>query len=292
MYAEPGMFTISFASINVCSCARVEQPSSFRHSQSSVQGLEKTIGDAVTKHVTVGQATSVNQLKVMSATPTKLRLLQVERAAGMGFNISNHTTRGKKTTLAVFEQNLTIEFLSWGQYMSVHIMGAVAEAINHIIVVWVAHPQDKTALIVHHLYSMQGGGLAIHAPMHAKGVIHLHFLNSANELDSDVFKWGAGNAAHFELLCEPVNGWSKGKADTFTPRRGPQNQKRGAKGSPEVYFEVSAKILPRWHISGHLKILRTISGNTLPTYQVLLSQCYYHRETRLNATKRFCICSL
>ena len=215
-------------------------------------------------------AASVNQLKVMSAAPTELRLLQVERAEGMGFNISNHTARGKKTTLTVFEQKLTTEFLNWGQYMSVHIMGVVAEAINHIIMVWVAHPQDKTALIVHYLHSMQGGGLAIHAPMHAKGVVHLRFLNSANELDSDVFKWGAGNAGHIELLCEPVNGWPKRKADTFTPRRGPQNQKRGAKGSPDVCFEAWAKILPRWHISGHLKILRTISGNTVPTYQVLL----------------------
>ena len=234
MYAEPGMFTIFLDSNNVCSCARVDQPTSFRHSQRSVQGLKKTIGDAVTKHVTVGQASSVNQLKVMSAAPTELRLLQVERASGMGFNISNHTARGKKTTLAVFEQKLTTEFLNWGQYMSLHIMGAVAEAINQIIVVWVAHPQYKTALIVHHLHSMQGGGLAIHAPLHAKGVIHLRFFNSANELDSDVFKWGAGNAGHFELLCEPVNGWPKGKADTLTPRRGPQNQKRGAKGSPDA----------------------------------------------------------
>ena len=271
MYAEPGMFTIFFASNNVCSYGRVEQPTSFHHSQRSVQGLKKTIGDAVTKHVTVGQVTSVNQLKVMSATPTELRLLQVKRAAGMGFNISNHTARGTKTTLAVFEQKLTTEFLNWGQYMSVHIMGAVAEAINHTIVVWVTHPKNKTALIVHHLYSMQGGGLAIHAPIHAKGVIHLHFLDSANELDSDVFKWGAGNAGHFELLCEPVNGWPKGKADTLTPRRGPQNQKRGAKGSPDVCFEAWAKILPRWHISGHLKILRIISGNTVPTYQVLFA---------------------
>ena len=154
MYAEPGMFTIFLDSNNVCSCARVDQPTSFRHSQRSVQGLKKAIGDAVTKHVTVGQASSVNQLKAMSATPTELRLLQVERASGMGFNISNHTVRGKKTTLAVFEQKLTTEFLNWGQYMSVHIMGAVAEAINHIIVVWVAHPQDKTALIVHHLHSI------------------------------------------------------------------------------------------------------------------------------------------
>ena len=25
---------------------------------------------------------------------------------------------------------------------------------------------------------------------------------------------------------------------------------------------------------------------------ILLTQCYYHRGTRLNAMKRFCICSL
>ena len=58
MYAESGMFTIFLDSNNVCSCARVDQPTSFRHSQRSVQGLKKTIGDAVTKHVTVGQASS------------------------------------------------------------------------------------------------------------------------------------------------------------------------------------------------------------------------------------------
>ena len=80
----------------------------------------------------------------------------------------------------------------------------------------------------------------------------------------------SGVRANFELLYELVNGWLEGKADTFTPRRGPQNQKRGAKGSPDVCFEAWVKILPRWHISGHLKILRIISGNTVPTYQVLL----------------------
>ena len=30
----------------------------------------------------------------------------------------------------------------------------------------------------------------------------------------------------------------------------------------------------------------------LPGNIILLTQCYYHRGTRLNAMKRFCICSL
>ena len=33
------------------------------------------------------------------------------------------------------------------------------------------------------------------------------------------------------------------------------------------------------------------NGELLPDI-ILLTQCYYHRETRLNAMKRFCICSL
>ena len=37
-----------------------------------------------------------------------------------------------------------------------------------------------------------------------------------------------------------------------------------------VCFEASAKILQIRHISGHLKNLRIISGNIVPTYQVLV----------------------
>ena len=33
------------------------------------------------------------------------------------------------------------------------------------------------------------------------------------------------------------------------------------------------------------------NGGLLPDI-ILLTQCYYHRRTRLNAMKRFCICSL
>ena len=33
------------------------------------------------------------------------------------------------------------------------------------------------------------------------------------------------------------------------------------------------------------------NGGLLPDI-ILLTQCYYHRGTRLNATKKFCICSL
>ena len=34
------------------------------------------------------------------------------------------------------------------------------------------------------------------------------------------------------------------------------------------------------------------NGGFLPDIIILLNQCYYHRETRLNALKRFRICSL
>ena len=34
------------------------------------------------------------------------------------------------------------------------------------------------------------------------------------------------------------------------------------------------------------------NGGLLPDIIILLTQCYYHRRTRLNAMKRFCICSL
>ena len=37
-----------------------------------------------------------------------------------------------------------------------------------------------------------------------------------------------------------------------------------------VCFEAIAKILQRRHISGHVKNLRMISGNIVPTYQVLV----------------------
>ena len=40
-----------------------------------------------------------------------------------------------------------------------------------------------------------------------------------------------------------------------------------ALGVGSVCFEAWAKILPRWYISGHLKILRIISGNMLYYYQ-------------------------
>ena len=47
-----------------------------------------------------------------------------------------------------------------------------------------------------------------------------------------------------------------------------------------LYFEVSTKN-PRF----------TNNGGFLPGI-ILLTRCYYHRGTRLNAMKRFCICSL
>ena len=50
-----------------------------------------------------------------------------------------------------------------------------------------------------------------------------------------------------------------------------------------------------WHEVGMLKVPAEKgvqhNGRFLPDI-ILLIQCYYHRETRFNAMKRFCICSL
>ena len=40
-----------------------------------------------------------------------------------------------------------------------------------------------------------------------------------------------------------------------------------------------------------IKVIVQYSGVFIPDI-VLLTQAYYHRGTRLNAMKRFCICSL
>lgn len=208
------------------------QATSFRYPPNDVRILKTIIGDAITKHVTVGQVTSVRGLGQLSATATPLRRIQVERAMWLGFETSHHAS------LEEYRRALSSQFLTLGRYMSTQVMGAVAEAINHTVVIWVAHPTDKTALIVHHLHSMQGGGLAIHSPRNADGVIHLRFYKSGDQFDHNVFQWGAGHRGHFELLCKPVNGWPQldlgqgGNIDRFTPRRGPHNQKRGAKTSP------------------------------------------------------------
>ena len=47
-----------------------------------------------------------------------------------------------------------------------------------------------------------------------------------------------------------------------------------------------------WCPSMTIDVSVQYNGGLLPDIVVLLTQCYYHRETHLNATKRFCLCSL
>ena len=46
-----------------------------------------------------------------------------------------------------------------------------------------------------------------------------------------------------------------------------------------------------WCPSMAINVSVQYNGGLLPDI-ILLTQCYYHRGTRLNAMKRFCICSL
>ena len=44
-------------------------------------------------------------------------------------------------------------------------------------------------------------------------------------------------------------------------------------------------------LHGEINVNVQYNGGLLPDI-ILLTQCYFHRGTRLNAMKRFCICSL
>ena len=46
-----------------------------------------------------------------------------------------------------------------------------------------------------------------------------------------------------------------------------------------------------WCLSMAINVSVQYNGGLLPDI-ILLTPCYYHRETRLNAMKRFCLCSL
>ena len=45
-------------------------------------------------------------------------------------------------------------------------------------------------------------------------------------------------------------------------------------------------------INNNVELSVQYNGGLLPDVILLLTQCYYHGETRLNAMKRFCISSL
>ena len=59
-----------------------------------------------------------------------------------------------------------------------------------------------------------------------------------------------------------------------------------------VYYIVSGVILMFfWCPCMAINVSVQYNGGLLPDI-ILLTQCYFHRGTRLNAMKRFCICSL
>ena len=59
-----------------------------------------------------------------------------------------------------------------------------------------------------------------------------------------------------------------------------------------VYYNVSVLfLLFFWCPCMAINVSVQYNGGLLPDI-ILLTQCYFHRGTRLNAMKRFCICSL
>ena len=59
-----------------------------------------------------------------------------------------------------------------------------------------------------------------------------------------------------------------------------------------VYYIVSVLfLLFFWRPCMAINVGVQYNGGLLPDI-ILLTQCYFHRGTRLNAMKRFCICSL
>ena len=58
-----------------------------------------------------------------------------------------------------------------------------------------------------------------------------------------------------------------------------------------VYYIVSVLFLLFFGVHAWRLISEQYNGGLLPDI-ILLNQCYFHRGTRLNAMKRFCICSL
>ena len=60
-----------------------------------------------------------------------------------------------------------------------------------------------------------------------------------------------------------------------------------------VYYIVSCLFLMFfWCPCMAINVNVQYNGGLLPDIILLLTQCYFHRGTRLNAMKRFCICSL
>ena len=73
----------------------------------------------------------------------------------MGFDISDDLNNRKP--LSAFDIQLQRAFLNDYQYLTLTVMGAVAEAIAANIVVWVQHLQEANLLVVHREYQVRVG---------------------------------------------------------------------------------------------------------------------------------------
>ena len=61
---------------------------------------------------------------------------------------------------------------------------------------------------------------------------------------------------------------------------------------PAMYYIISVLfLLFVWCACMEINVSVQYNGELLPNI-ILLTYCYYHRGTRLNALKEFCICSL
>lgn len=117
-----------------CFNALLLQDTRFVHPLQDVQ-----LVNAIVNHVTVGRAKTVAHLRTMSTQRDcrLLHLLEGARARSMGFGISDDSKNRKP--LSVFQVQLQNAFLKDYQYLTLTVMGAVAEAISANIVFWLPH---------------------------------------------------------------------------------------------------------------------------------------------------------
>ena len=76
----------------------------------------------------------------------------------------------------------------------------------------------------------QGAIASTYSAAGAVSAIYLYFYDCARPDGTNVNVWASSFYGHFELLLPPGEGWPDG--DITTPRKGNENRKRGAKGSP------------------------------------------------------------
>ena len=107
----------------------------------AVRALEGAVVSAFVKHVTVGRAKTVDEMIEQCQEPggcRTLHLLQGARARMMGLDVLDDETN--RHPLSHFRGELDSESLRDHRYMTLAMVGALAQAINTAVVVWVQHP--------------------------------------------------------------------------------------------------------------------------------------------------------